>query len=86
MRVRVFASLRDAAGGAWMDAEGSTVRELLADVAQRYPLAAPQLKSCKVVVNDREVADVDSPLTEGDEVALLPPVAGGHPISEDTRA
>ncbi len=50
-----------------------TVRALAAEVEARYLLS---LKGCMVAVNE-QYADPDQTITDGDEVAFLPPVAGG---------
>lgn len=59
--------------------EGSSVRELAAQVEARYGLS---LRGCMVAVNET-YAQPDQPLRPGDEVAFLPPVAGG--AEDDTR-
>ncbi len=50
-----------------------TVRALAAEVEARHGLS---LKGCMVAVNE-QYADPEQTLTDGDEVAFLPPVAGG---------
>ncbi|EYB66973.1 molybdopterin converting factor subunit 1 [Deinococcus phoenicis] len=59
--------------------EGVTVRELAGQVEQTYGLS---LRGCMVAVNEAYAAP-DQSLLAGDEVAFLPPVAGG--ADEDTR-
>jgi molybdopterin synthase catalytic subunit len=54
----------------------STVSGLLKHLAALHPLLVPLLPRVSVAVN-RSVVSPDTPLREGDEVALLPPVAGG---------
>ena len=56
-----------------------TVRTLAAEVEARCGLS---LKGCMVAVNE-QYADPEQTLKDGDEVAFLPPVAGG---SEDAQA
>lgn len=59
--------------------EGSDVAALLAQLRLRPDVVesgAVLLRSLAVAVN-REYARVDTALTHGDEVALLPPVSGG---------
>jgi len=56
--------------------QGATVGDLLRQLEQRYPALAPWLKTIRVAVN-REYAGLETPLHEGDEVALIPPVSGG---------
>lgn len=57
-------------------AEGTTVSELLATLEERYPDLAPLLPYLRVAVNGT-YASTDQVLTEGAEVALIPPVSGG---------
>ncbi|OQX59249.1 MAG: molybdopterin synthase sulfur carrier subunit [Helicobacteraceae bacterium 4484_230] len=35
------------------------------------------LQSCAVAVNDTLVSSLDTPLSDGDKISLLPPVCGG---------
>ncbi|WP_424950785.1 molybdopterin converting factor subunit 1 [Deinococcus sp.] len=51
----------------------ATVRALAAEVEARYALS---LRGCMVAVNE-QYADPDQAIADGDEVAFLPPVAGG---------
>lgn len=53
----------------------TTVGELLVEMRRQYP-ALGELRSCAVAVNN-EYADNDQPLHTTDEIALIPPVAGG---------
>jgi sulfur-carrier protein len=81
MRVRVlyFASFREAAG---RDeelreiAEDAPVAELWRLLARDVPLFARFASMPPAAVN-REYADAETTLNDGDEVAFLPPVAGG---------
>jgi len=81
MRVRLlfFALYRELAGCSELDFElpaGSTVSALLAALRARGgPLT--RLPPSPVVAINREYARLDAILTDGDEVAILPPVAGG---------
>lgn len=56
--------------------DGATVRELLAAVFERHPAVRALQASLRVAV-DEEFAAADLPLSDGMEVALIPPVAGG---------
>ena len=53
-----------------------TAAELLAEVCRRYPALAPYRGAIRVAVNGA-YAKADEPVRFGDEVALIPPVAGG---------
>ena len=55
---------------------GATVGALMDELCRRHPALSGLRAACKVAVN-QELAPVDQPLADGDEVALIPPVAGG---------
>jgi molybdopterin converting factor subunit 1 len=76
--VRLFASYREAAGRGHFDLElppGSTVREAVARLTREHPLIAEGKQV--VIARNREYASLDTPLADGDELALIPPVSGG---------
>ena len=56
---------------------GSTVAELRALLAQRYPKLAPALSTARLAVNEEFVRD-DRVLLPGDVAAVIPPVSGGE--------
>jgi molybdopterin synthase sulfur carrier subunit len=75
--LRLFASAREAAGTASVNLDGATVGAVLAQAVTRYGEGfAKVLAGSRVWVNG-EPADEGSPLSDGDEVAVLPPVSGG---------
>jgi molybdopterin synthase catalytic subunit len=81
MRVRVmlFGAVREDAGEKELSlglAEGATVADLRALLAQELPLVGRYGDRLAVSVN-QELVDAETPLADGDEVALLPPVSGG---------
>lgn len=55
---------------------GASVADARAAIAARHPSVAPLLAQVQIAVN-RTVAPDAQPLAEGDELAFLPPVAGG---------
>jgi [CysO sulfur-carrier protein]-thiocarboxylate-dependent cysteine synthase len=89
-RVRIPPTLRDAVGGAReVDASGSTVRELLADLAERFPGLGSQVLEngseiapfVNVYVNNEDVRTLDgldTAVGDGTSVILLPAMAGGE--------
>lgn len=82
LRVRLFASLREEVGQEEVDLDvpdECTVEGLLKSFASSYPKAA-SMGPLLVAVN-KEVARAGDRVREGDEVALLPPVSGGGPMS-----
>lgn len=82
--VLFFGVLKDLIGqsGECVDLpEGARVRELLSYYARREPRLEAMSPSLAISVN-REYAEMDRALHDGDEVALLPPVSGGAPDSD----
>jgi MoaD family protein len=75
--VRLFAALRELAGAARVEAEGDTVGEVVVALSERFGERFASVASAGSVVVDGERADPSEALSEGQEVALLPPVSGG---------
>jgi molybdopterin converting factor subunit 1 len=79
VRLLLFALYRDLAGTGELQLElptGSTAATLVAGLRERGgPLG--RLPAQPAVAINRTYATLDTPLSDGDEVALLPPVAGG---------
>jgi molybdopterin synthase catalytic subunit len=79
VQVRLFASLRDAAGRAECPLElpeGATAEDAWRALAHATPALASRRPSLAVAVN-REYASFETLLKQGDEVAFIPPVSGG---------
>lgn len=89
VEVRLPTILRPHAGGeSTVDAEGSTIGEVFSTLTDRYPGMKGQLlgddgqirKFVNVYKNDEDVRylqALDTPVTEGDVISILPAVAGG---------
>ena len=79
VRLLLFARAREAAGRRDDELEGTTLGDVLAVARERYgPEFAAVLLAARVWVNgDEPSTGDDTPLSEGDEVAVLPPVSGG---------
>jgi molybdopterin converting factor subunit 1 len=80
VEVRLYAMLREHAGTDRVTlelAEGATVREALVAVGGRHGLRALIAEMPVVMAVNREYAGEDRELSEGDELALIPPVSGG---------
>ncbi|MBW1887814.1 MAG: molybdopterin converting factor subunit 1 [Deltaproteobacteria bacterium] len=78
-RVKLFASLREAAGRSEMDwdlSEGATVGTLLTHLQKSIPGFDEWSDRAWIAVN-KCYATLDTSLQEGDEVAMFPPVSGG---------
>jgi len=80
VHIRLFASHREILGADRLDVElpvGASVADLVDVIAERVPGVKRTLGSTRFAVN-REYASSTTILHEGDEVALIPPVAGGR--------
>jgi molybdopterin converting factor subunit 1 len=79
VRVRLFARAKDIAGTDVLSVElapTAVVADLRGRLAALLPALAVLLPRSAVAVNE-EFARDEQPLTEGADVALLPPVSGG---------
>jgi molybdopterin converting factor small subunit len=88
IKVDIPTPMREQSGGqAVVEVTGSTVREALADLIRQHPGLEAKLFNngqlrpfVNVFVNDEDIRyldDMDTPVTEGHIVALIPAVAGG---------
>ncbi|HYH65959.1 MAG TPA: ubiquitin-like small modifier protein 1 [Urbifossiella sp.] len=88
IKVQVPTPMRDAAGGnAEVAVTGATVGDALADLVRQYPALGSKLFDggkvrpyVNIFVNDEDVRyldDMDTKVTDGVIVALIPAVAGG---------
>jgi molybdopterin converting factor small subunit len=78
LSILTFGIAKDITGSAvleWPYDEPLTVGELQVQLLERYP-AFRSLASLRLAVN-KSYAGPDTPLHPGDEIALIPPVAGG---------
>ena len=78
VRVLLFASYAEALGTSSLQMEvpaGSTVGELLTKVQLRA--GGDRLPPRPLVAVNESYAQASDPLSENDEVAIIPPVAGG---------
>jgi molybdopterin converting factor small subunit len=68
-----------------VDADGTTVAELLADLDAHYPGIRFRMvdeqdrirKHMKVFVNDESVRDLDTAITDRDEITIMQALSGG---------
>ena len=77
--VRLFAILRDRAGVAEVALKlptGASVADAIDAVFERYPVLRDPSAKAAFAVN-RSYVKKDTPLADGDEVAIIPPVSGG---------
>jgi molybdopterin converting factor small subunit len=82
----VLAKLAD--GQRTLEARGSTLADVVADVAGRYPALAPRLRDdggkpyafVTFYLNDDDIrfnGGFDATVTDGDEITIVPAIAGG---------
>lgn len=80
VRILYFAGLRDAVGigeeALELPAGVATVGALTDHLARRHAAYAARRAHVRVARNEAFATD-DEPVTEGDVIALIPPVAGG---------
>ncbi len=75
--LRLFAGAREAAGTGRDDVPGRTVGEVIDAARARYGSSfADVVEHCQIWRNG-EPSQVSDPVTDADEVAVLPPVSGG---------
>jgi molybdopterin synthase sulfur carrier subunit len=81
----VLAKLAD---GRTLQSDGDTVGQVVADIAGRYPDLAPRLRDEKgdpyafvtFYLNDEDIrftGSFESPVKDGDELTIVPAIAGG---------
>jgi molybdopterin synthase sulfur carrier subunit len=87
--VRLPTIMRTHAGGqSEVSAQGSTIGEVIEDLLLQFPGTATHLKApdggvhkfVNVYVNDEDIrylGKLDTPVKDGDQVSILPAVAGG---------
>jgi molybdopterin synthase sulfur carrier subunit len=75
--LRLFAAAREAAGTGRDIIPGDTVAAVLDEAARRYGEEFVAVLGCSRVWRNGEPADGSEPVTDRDEIAVLPPVSGG---------
>lgn len=79
LRVLFFAVTRELAGTAEAEVElaaGATVADFVAHVEATWPNLAGRMSSVRIARNER-FAEPHAALSDGDVLALVPPVSGG---------
>ncbi len=76
-RLRLFANLRELAGVAAVEMAGDTVGEVLRAATETFgPAFANGVAHSKIWLNGEPAHEAD-PVTDDDELAIIPPVSGG---------
>jgi molybdopterin converting factor subunit 1 len=79
VKVLAFAGARDVVGTeaiTWPLAASCTSAEFLESLCTAFPRLSPYRSSLRLAINGR-YATSDDVVRDGDEIALIPPVAGG---------
>jgi len=79
VKIRLFAVLRERTGQQEMEMSWSgpcSVADIWGQLERLYPSIAP-FRECVTFAVNREYVDALHPLSDGDELALIPPVSGG---------
>ncbi len=88
IRIQVPTPMRQyAEGKTTVEASGATVKTLLDDLVTKYPGLQPRLflngqvrQFVNLYLNDEDIRylnNLDTPVKDGDELAIIPAVAGG---------
>jgi len=88
VKVRLFANLREIVGHPQLAIEAGTIREVLAALQSEHPALRSVLcddngevrSYITVLVNGKNMREMEAlatVLSDGDEVAIFPPVSGG---------
>lgn len=82
--VKLFANLRTLTGTKETSISGATVGAVLTQLVKRYPaldgviLENQELRPHMVLtLNGHTITDFETPVTEQDNIAVFPPIAGG---------
>ncbi len=90
IQVRIPTPLRKHTGGAEaVEAEGATIAQLVADLDRRYPGIRDRIcdesgqvrRFVNMFVNGEDIrflGQLETPLKPGDEVSIVPAIAGGR--------
>jgi MoaD family protein len=77
VQVRLFAALRELAGASRVEVAGRTAGEVADALSSTHGERFAAIAAVSSFVVNGERAERTTPVAEGDEVAILPPVSGG---------
>jgi molybdopterin synthase sulfur carrier subunit len=76
-RLRLFGPARQAAGTASITVPGQNVSEIIAAAEAQFGERFSQVVAISNIWLNGEPIEQDTPVHDGDEVAVIPPVSGG---------
>ena len=75
--LRLFASVKQMAGTGSVILSGATVADVVEEASQRYGAEFSDMaRNCRIWINGNPT-EINTPVNDDDEIALLPPVSGG---------
>jgi molybdopterin synthase sulfur carrier subunit len=81
---KLFANLRNVAGVKEVSVTGTSVQMVVSKLVAQYPLLETYLlengqirQHVIITINGHPTTDWDTPVTEQDQIAIFPPIAGG---------
>jgi MoaD family protein len=75
--LRLFASVKQTAGTGSVILSGATVSDVVEEASKRYGAEFSDMaKNCRIWLNGNPT-EINTPVNDDDEIALLPPVSGG---------
>ena len=75
--LRLFASVKQIAGTGSVILSGATVADVVEEASQRYGAEFSDMaRNCRIWLNGNPT-EINTPVNDDDEIALLPPVSGG---------
>lgn len=85
MKVLIPSPLRSYTGATWVQAQGTTVGEVLADLDRQYPGIRFRMideqdrmrRHVRFFVNEQQTFDMEQPLNETDELLIVQALSGG---------
>jgi sulfur-carrier protein len=75
--LRLFASVKQMAGTGSVILSGATVSDVVEEASTRFGAEFSDMaKNCRIWLNGNPT-EINTPVNDDDEIALLPPVSGG---------